>query len=271
MSESMSPLRGITSFADLLALPYFEFLSCLGGFALHPGGLAATVDLLKIAGLRAQDRVLEIGCGTGHTTRALLSAGLDVSVVEPSQRMLQAALRNCERLTQRRPKHYLCRAEDLSCLPARSFDVVLYECVFGFISDPKRALRECARVMADSRSRVCVIDMHYVAEPPQRVRRELSDIFGKDIAILYEADWRELFANFASTHWDAGELSDVAAPGPDGIRQILSDAGLLDQLPGSGDERFEQISRRWHEWNRVFNENKRHMRLHRAVWTPRFN
>ncbi|WP_437962442.1 hypothetical protein WME76_45155 (plasmid) [Sorangium sp. So ce119] len=52
---------------------------------------------------------------------------------------------------------------------------------------------------------------------------------------------------------------------------MLSDDGLVDQLPGSGDERFEQISRRWHEWNRVFNENKRHVRLHRAVWTPRFN
>ncbi|WP_437927369.1 methyltransferase domain-containing protein [Sorangium sp. So ce291] len=269
MSESMSPLRGITSFPDLLALPYFEFLSCLGEFTLHPGGLAATVELLKTAGLRAQDRVLEIGCGTGHTTRALLSSGLDVSVVEPSRRMLHAALRTCMRMAHRRPKYYVCGAEDLSSLPRRSFDLVLYECVFGFISDPGRAVRECSRVLSGSGSRVCVIDLHDVAEPPEHVRRGLREIFGKNIAVLYEADWRDLFADFACTHWETGELSDVAAPGPDWIRQTLSASGLLDALPGSGDERFEQISRRWHEWNRVFAENKKYMRVHRAVWTPR--
>ncbi|XXU75361.1 hypothetical protein WMF41_53150 [Sorangium sp. So ce1151] len=34
-----------------------------------------------------------------------------------------------------------------------------------------------------------VIDLHHVAEPPEHVRRGLREIFGKNIAVLYEADW----------------------------------------------------------------------------------
>jgi SAM-dependent methyltransferase len=44
-----------------------------------------------IAGLTAGDRVLEIGCGTGQLTRALVRRGLRVTAVEPGQNLIALA------------------------------------------------------------------------------------------------------------------------------------------------------------------------------------
>lgn len=239
-SDPLSPFAGMSTFEEVLRLPYFDFLSCMGEFSLHPGGLKATVALLEAADLRKDERILEIGCGTGHTTRALLAAGLDVSVVEPSERMLRAALRNCALGAGKRPRSHLCGAEDLTMVSTRSYDVALYECVFGFIPKPRLAIRECARVLSGVGARVCVIDLHYVAEPPPLARAALKRVFGRELAVLYEEDWRRLFSSFQLCHWQATDIMTLAAPSADGIRRLLSDAGLLAQLPGSGDARVPE-------------------------------
>jgi len=48
----------------------------------------------SIGGLRPGDRVLEVGCGTGQLTRALVSRGLRVTAIEPGERLLELARRN---------------------------------------------------------------------------------------------------------------------------------------------------------------------------------
>jgi SAM-dependent methyltransferase len=48
----------------------------------------------EVAALGAGDRVLEIGCGTGQLTRALLARGLRVTAVEPGQRLIALARAN---------------------------------------------------------------------------------------------------------------------------------------------------------------------------------
>lgn len=45
----------------------------------------------EIAGLSADDRVLEIGCGTGQLTRSLVARGLQVTAVEPGASLIALA------------------------------------------------------------------------------------------------------------------------------------------------------------------------------------
>ena len=45
----------------------------------------------EVAGLRAGDRVLEIGCGTGQLTQGLLARGLRVTAVEPGGELIARA------------------------------------------------------------------------------------------------------------------------------------------------------------------------------------
>lgn len=50
------------------------------------------VDLAcQAGGLSPGDRVLEIGCGTGHLTRSLVARGLSVTAVEPGQNLISLA------------------------------------------------------------------------------------------------------------------------------------------------------------------------------------
>jgi SAM-dependent methyltransferase len=50
----------------------------------------------ELAGLVPGDPVLEVGCGTGQLTRALLARGLHVAAVEPGGRLLELARHNLE-------------------------------------------------------------------------------------------------------------------------------------------------------------------------------
>jgi SAM-dependent methyltransferase len=49
-----------------------------------------------VAGLKGGDRVLEIGCGSGQLTRALLARGLRVTAIEPGRNLIMLARQNLE-------------------------------------------------------------------------------------------------------------------------------------------------------------------------------
>jgi SAM-dependent methyltransferase len=56
---------------------------------------AMVEELLRRAGARAGDRVLEVGAGTGKATTLFAARGLDVVAIEPSPEMAAVARRNC--------------------------------------------------------------------------------------------------------------------------------------------------------------------------------
>jgi ubiquinone/menaquinone biosynthesis C-methylase UbiE len=259
----------VKTLEELLALPYFEFLACMGQSTLHPGGLAATDALLRAADLRQNERVLEIGCGPGLTTQLLMQAGVNVTVVEPSQRMLDAALRNCLFGTGRQPASLQGSAEDLSGLADARFDVVLMESVFGFIQDKRQALAECRRVLAPPRPRICVVDVHYVSAPPPPLFQALQRILGQGMEALMKEDWLRYFGEQELLHWETFEVGASRQLTPEGFKEWVTATGALERLPGQGEERFERLAAHWNQWAEVFTENKRYLRGHRAVWGSR--
>src|ERR1700730_1387904 len=95
-----------------------------------------------LAGVRAGQRVLDVGCGPGALTAELVSrAGADaVSAVEPSA-SFAAAVR--ERLPEVDVR--LGAAEGLP-FPDGAFDAAMAQLVVHFLADPVTGLREMARV-----------------------------------------------------------------------------------------------------------------------------
>ncbi|MCO1658027.1 class I SAM-dependent methyltransferase [Pseudonocardia humida] len=63
--------------------------------AVRPGYPRAVLDdLLRLAGVGPDDRVLEIGCGTGQLTVPLAARGLRVTAIEPGPDLARVARRN---------------------------------------------------------------------------------------------------------------------------------------------------------------------------------
>jgi SAM-dependent methyltransferase len=104
--------------------------------------LLLSPQLADLAGVRAGQRVLDVGCGPGALTAELvtrLGPGA-VAAVDPSESFVAAArARNPDVDVQR------ASAERLP-FPDRTFDVALAQLVVHFMSDPVAGLAEMARV-----------------------------------------------------------------------------------------------------------------------------
>lgn len=100
------------------------------------------------AGVRAGQRVLDVGAGTGALTRELVARGAHVVAVEPSPEFTHA-------LRSRFPEIEVheAAAEKLP-LEADCFDIALAQLVVAFMSDADAAMRELGR--AAHRVAICM-------------------------------------------------------------------------------------------------------------------
>ncbi|PID41036.1 MAG: SAM-dependent methyltransferase, partial [Proteobacteria bacterium] len=111
------------------------------GATIRPGGLELTRRTAAYCGLKAGDRVLDVGCGTGATVAFLnRQMGIRAIGVDVSAKLLAEA-------RSKAPNLSVMRANGVA-LPVRSAAVgaVYCECVLSLISDTMAALVECRRV-----------------------------------------------------------------------------------------------------------------------------
>jgi SAM-dependent methyltransferase len=123
-----------------------EELGALDHF--HTGGLRASRELLEVAGIRAGDRVLDVGAGLAGSARLIAaSAGCTVDCIEMSPDYCLGA-RLLNRLTGLEDRISVHQGSALD-LPfaERSFDVVWIQNVGMNIGDKPRLYREIARVL----------------------------------------------------------------------------------------------------------------------------
>jgi ubiquinone/menaquinone biosynthesis C-methylase UbiE len=109
-------------------------------------GRPCALDLIREAGLRKGERVLDVACGTGTVTRLAaeqVGASGAVSALDANAGMLAVA----RSLPSEIPiKWYETVAESIP-LPDQSFDVVLCGIGLQFFADKPAALREMRRVL----------------------------------------------------------------------------------------------------------------------------
>jgi ubiquinone/menaquinone biosynthesis C-methylase UbiE len=98
--------------------------------------------LIRLAGVRPGDRVLDVGCGTGLLTAELASVvgGDRVSAVDPSEPFVEASRRRVPAADVR-----LAVAEALP-FDDGGFDCALSQLVVNFMTDPDAGVREMRRV-----------------------------------------------------------------------------------------------------------------------------
>jgi len=98
---------------------------------------------IERGGLGAGSRVLEVGCGTGKLTEALVARGLRVDAVDPGPRMIEVARRRVG--ASELVSFHLGRFEEVD-LPQGVFDAVFSATAFHWI-DPGIGWRKAAELL----------------------------------------------------------------------------------------------------------------------------
>lgn len=174
------------------------------------------------AGVKAGDRALDVGAGTGALTEELVRRGVRAAAVDPSPAFAESLRRRFPDLDVREAP-----AEDLPW-PDDSFDVALAQLVVAFMDDAPAGVSEMTRV-AGGRVAVCMWDYNEQqllatvnrvrdrlestnSEPGRyRTRPELEELLGRDAAVEaldVEAEY-ESFEDF----WNAL----LGGAGPHGV------------------------------------------------------
>jgi SAM-dependent methyltransferase len=110
------------------------------------GSAAEAAHLVKFAGLRPDDRVLDVGTGSGVVAVVAARQAARVTGIDPTPELLarareNARLADCPEVTWREGS-----AENLPCDDS-SFDVVLSQYAHMFSPQPEIAIREMLRVL----------------------------------------------------------------------------------------------------------------------------
>jgi SAM-dependent methyltransferase len=163
----------------------------------------------KAGGLGPGDRVLEIGCGTGQLTRALLARSLRVSAIDPGTRLIALARQN---LGDSGDVEFVnARLED-ALLPRERFHAVFSASAMHWI-DPDLGWQKAAEALALGGT-LALVQYFGLNEPRSADdRHALLSAIAK-IAPELAADWpshRELGAILAGVHERRGNVSDVWA------------------------------------------------------------
>jgi len=142
--------------------------------AVRPGYPEELVDTAcAIGGLDAGSRVLEIGCGTGKLTEALVERGLRVDAVDPGPNMIE--------LARRRTGHsagvefHVGRFEDFALLEG-TYDAVFSATAFHWV-DPAVGWAKAARALRPGGLLALLMHVHYREEETAEASDALREVF----------------------------------------------------------------------------------------------
>lgn len=215
---------------------------------LDPSKLPATEPIhydeavLAAAGVVAGTRVLDLGCGQGDLTLALLARGATVTGLDLSPGMLEVARRRVELYANGRAATFVATPVERTGLPSASFDVIVGRWILHHI-DLRSAASELARLLAAD-GRVVFLENSGANPVLNFARAHVAGRFGvprigtKDERPLVAEDWRILERSFAAVRSefpivDIFELLDRQVFGYR-FRRVTSICGALDRCIGRG-------------------------------------
>ena len=171
----------------------------------YPGQLVD--QACRVAGIGNGDQVLEVGCGTGQLTRALVARGLHVTALEPGKSLLALARQNLEGAGE--VEFVNARFEDAS-LPRERFAAVFSASAFHWI-DPEVSWQKAADVLVPGGT-LALIQYCGLEEPRSKRDQEEALAAIRKVAPDIAANWptyRDLDATLAGMERRRGNISEV--------------------------------------------------------------
>ncbi|MCJ7588292.1 MAG: class I SAM-dependent methyltransferase [Candidatus Aminicenantes bacterium] len=197
---------------DVAACDTFDFMANVIGLPiLHPGGLRANDEMIRLCKVARGADVLDVACGRG--TNALYFAekcGCAVTGVDLDDRLLREA----QAAAKKRGLEGMTRFEsaDAERLPyvTNRFDTVLSQAVLIMVADRDKALREAARVVRPG-GLVGILELTWKRQPHPEFFREAEPICAYFSNVLTFDGWRRMIFQDGLTEVDS-RLHDMACP-----------------------------------------------------------
>jgi cyclopropane fatty-acyl-phospholipid synthase-like methyltransferase len=209
--------------SEVAQLDPYAFFAVLGKRVIHPGGRTATDELIRRAEFRADQRVLDVGCGVGSTAiRIARHFGPTVTAVDIAPLMLDRASANVSsaRMDDRIAVEHgdICNLRFVD----GSFDRVVAEAVTMFVDRP-RAVRELVRVCTPG-GRVLATEFYWRKPPTPEARYLFLDVVCPGMQFDTLEDWVRLYtaAGLADVQVETGPFDMMTPSG------FLHDEGLVN-------------------------------------------
>jgi len=220
---------------EIERLDPYVFMAVIGKRVIHPGGRAATEQLLKRAAISPGDTVLDIGCGVATTAVTVASRfGASVTAVDISPVMLErarAAVREAGLESQ-----VAVQEGDILSLPFSddSFDVIIAEAVTMFV-DRARAARELVRVCRPG-ARVLATEFTWRRPPSEEAREVFLGQVCPGLKFDTVEDWKRIYADAGLTDLqvDEGPFEMMTPKGfvaDEGVARTLTVIGRVVARP----------------------------------------
>jgi SAM-dependent methyltransferase len=148
----------------------------------YPGELID--QACQVAGIGSGDLVLEVGCGSGQLTRALLARGLHVTALEPGQNLIALARRNLDGAGA--VEFVNARFEDAP-LPREQFQVVFSASAFHWV-DPEVSWQKAADLLVPGGT-LALVQYFGLEEPRSEDDQEAVLDAMRKVAPDIAADW----------------------------------------------------------------------------------
>jgi ubiquinone/menaquinone biosynthesis C-methylase UbiE len=163
----------------------------------------------RVAGVGPGDHVLEVGCGSGQLTRALLARGLHVTAVEPGQNLIALARRNLDGAGA--VEFVNAQFEDAP-LSREQFQAVFSASAFHWV-DPEVSWQKAADVLVPGGT-LALVQYFGLEEPRSEEDQEAVLAAMRKVAPDIAADWpayRDLDATLAGVEQRRGNVSQAWA------------------------------------------------------------
>src|SRR5437773_5945034 len=161
----------------------------------------------QVAGIGSGDHVLEVGCGSGQLTRALLARGLHVTAVEPGQNLSALARRNLDGAGA--VEFVNAQFEDAP-LPREQFQAVFSASAFHWV-DPAVSWQKAADVLVPGGT-LALVQYFGLKEPRSEEDQEAVLAAMRKVAPDIAAHWaayRDLDATLAGVEQRRGNVSQA--------------------------------------------------------------
>jgi ubiquinone/menaquinone biosynthesis C-methylase UbiE len=192
----------------------YVFMAVIGKRVIHPGGRAATEQLLKRAAITGESRVLDAGCGVGTTAITIAERfGAQVTAVDVEPLMLERA-NEAVRAARAADRVHVQEGDILALdFPDSSFDVVIAEAVTMFV-DRALAAGELIRVCRP-RGRVLATEFMWRRPPSEEAREAFLGQVCPGLRFDTADDWVRIYseAGLSNVEIDEGPFEMMSPKG----------------------------------------------------------